>query len=137
VPCSRASTKFGSDAFGYIGTHGLVRAHGTNVHYMRFQFEKKLRELGELGGDAELRRRLERHVAEREELFDGCDTAVLCHDDCHGANVLVERGIVSGIVEWENAVGGRSAPRPREDVLLHASAQRGDARGPRRGGTAR
>ncbi|MDQ3822088.1 MAG: aminoglycoside phosphotransferase family protein [Actinomycetota bacterium] len=98
------------DAFGYVTTR-VFEPHRTNLEYMRTQFEKKLARFGERGGDAALRRALERHVAEREELLAGCLCAVFCHDDCHEANVLVAQDgddawRITGIVDFENAVAG-------------------------------
>jgi len=99
------------DAFGYIGTEGLADPrHETNGDYMRFQFETRLRELVELGGDVELRRSIERHVAERDELFAWPDAASFVHNDCHYGNVLVvhdgREWRVSGLLDYENAVAG-------------------------------
>jgi aminoglycoside phosphotransferase (APT) family kinase protein len=97
------------DAFGYIGTTGVFEPHPTNDAYMRFQFEKKLREFGELGGREELRRMIERYVAERVELLAG-PGAALCHDDCHEGNILVlpsgDGWRISGLLDFENAVAG-------------------------------
>jgi aminoglycoside phosphotransferase (APT) family kinase protein len=93
--------------FGYIGTAGLVEPHATNAAYMRFQFDKKLRRFGELDGDRALGAAIARFVDENGGLFAGCAQAVLCHDDCHEANVLVDSRLhVSGLVDWENAVAG-------------------------------
>jgi Ser/Thr protein kinase RdoA (MazF antagonist) len=96
------------DEFGYVGTHGVVEAHSTNFDYMRFQFDKKLREFDELGGDKRLRRKIERHAAERGELLVGCPRPSFCHNDCHDGNVLVlpapNGWCVSGLLDYENAL---------------------------------
>lgn len=47
----RALHRITFEAFGYIGT-SVLEPHATNLAYMSFQFEKKLREFAELGGDA-------------------------------------------------------------------------------------
>ena len=106
----RTLHEVGFDEFGYVGTHGVVDPHPTNLEYMRFQFDKKLRGFAEYGGDVALRRAIERHVAEREVLLRGCARAVLCHDDCHYGNVLVARDgrswRLSGLCDFENVVAG-------------------------------
>jgi aminoglycoside phosphotransferase (APT) family kinase protein len=98
------------ESFGYVGTDGIVEPHETNLAYMRFQFDKKLREFADLGGDDDLRLSIERHVAERDELLVGCRRASLCHDDCHYGNVLVlpaaDGRWVSGLLDFENVVAG-------------------------------
>ena len=62
-----------------------------NTVYMTEQFGKKLREFSALGGDAALRAAIERYVGERAGLFAACGHAVLCHNDFHGGNILVDR----------------------------------------------
>jgi aminoglycoside phosphotransferase (APT) family kinase protein len=98
------------EEFGYVGTHGVVEPHATNVEYMRFQFDKKLREFDELGGDGDLRRQMQRYVAEREELLVGCPRLSFCHNDCHYGNVLVlpasDGWRVSGLLDFENVLAG-------------------------------
>src|SRR5919109_1578095 len=39
----RSLHEVGFDRFGYVGTDGIVEPHDTNLAYMRFQFDKKLR----------------------------------------------------------------------------------------------
>ena len=106
----RSLHEVGFDRFGYVGTDGIVGPHDTNLAYMRFQFDKKLRELADLGGDDGLRRRIERHVAEREDLLAGCPRASYCHNDCHYGNVLVLPGAggwrMSGMLDFENVLAG-------------------------------
>ena len=86
------------DSFGYIETR-VTRPVATNLEYMRRRIDRKVRT-----GPPDLRDALERYFAEREAAFTGCETAVLCHNDAHDANVLVEGGRITGIVDWENAV---------------------------------
>jgi len=94
------------DAFGYVGTHGVVEPHDTNGAYMRHQFTKKVREHAGLGGDEELGARITAHVAERAYLFDACTTPSLCHNDCHEGNLIARDGCVVALVDFQNAVGG-------------------------------
>jgi hygromycin-B 7''-O-kinase len=106
----RSLHEVGFDRFGYVGTDGIVGPHDTNLAYMRFQFDKKLRELADLGRDDALRRRIERHVAEREGLLADCRRASYCHNDCHYGNVLVVPGMdgwrMSGMLDFENVLAG-------------------------------
>ena len=93
-------------AFGYLGTSGIVREHATNLDYMRFQFELKLRDFAELGGDPDLHDAIERHVAECGQLFAGCEQPVFCHNDCHYGNILVTGPQVTGMLDFEGALAG-------------------------------
>ena len=97
------------DEFGYISV-GIPDPHPDNTSYMRFQFDKKLREFSALGGDGALADQVAGYVRRHDALFAGCETAVLCHNDYHAGNILVvERDDgwhVSGIVDVENAVAG-------------------------------
>jgi hygromycin-B 7''-O-kinase len=86
------------DSFGYIETR-VTSPVPTNLEYMRRRVERKVK-----SGPPALREPLERHFAEREEAFAGCETAVLCHNDAHDANVLVQDGAITGLIDWENAV---------------------------------
>jgi aminoglycoside phosphotransferase (APT) family kinase protein len=79
-------------------------AHDANLDFMRAQFAARLGEFRKLRGDDPLRRRIADHVADRDELFAGCRRAVLCHNDCHDANVLVVGTRVSGVLDFEGAV---------------------------------
>lgn len=97
------------DAFGYVGTHGVVDGHATNRDYMRSQFDKRLHEFDEHQGEPDLRGRVEQYVAEREELLE-TPRAAFCHNDCHYGNVLVVPGSdgwrISGLVDFENVLSG-------------------------------
>jgi Ser/Thr protein kinase RdoA (MazF antagonist) len=86
------------DSFGYIETR-VISPEATNLEYMRGRIERKVR-----SGPPALREQLERHFAEHEGAFAGCEIAVLCHNDAHDANVLVENGAITGLIDWENAV---------------------------------
>ena len=71
--------------FGYIGPNGIWTSHPGNRAYMSVQFESKLVEFVERGGDAALRDRLKAVVVERAYLLDACSAAHLCHYDFHSA----------------------------------------------------
>jgi hygromycin-B 7''-O-kinase len=86
------------DSFGYIETR-VTSPLPTNLGYMRRRIDGKVR-----SGPPHLHDSLERYFAEREAAFEGCETAVLCHNDAHDANVLVENGRITGLIDWENAV---------------------------------
>jgi aminoglycoside phosphotransferase (APT) family kinase protein len=97
------------DAFGYVTTH-VMAPHPTNREYMNFQFDKKLKEFNELGGDPETARAVVAHVDASRHLLDACEKPVLCHDDYHEGNFIVTREagglVLSGVVDVENAVAG-------------------------------
>jgi aminoglycoside phosphotransferase (APT) family kinase protein len=97
------------NAFGYVTTQ-VIAPHPTNREYMSFQFEKKLREFGEFGGDPDTAQAIAAHVEANRHLFDDCDAPVLCHDDYHEGNFIVTQdadGVtLSGVVDVENAVAG-------------------------------
>jgi hygromycin-B 7''-O-kinase len=97
------------DSFGYISTE-VVDGHLTNAGYMEHQFAKKIREFAELGGNPQIRRGAERTVASTAFLLAECSQAVLCHDDLHEWNLLVEERDsdwrVCGVLDVENAVAG-------------------------------
>jgi len=116
--------RVGYDRWGYLVT-GVFDPRPTNTAYMEREFAEKLRWFDERGGDPALSRAVARHVAERAGVFAGCAAPVLCHNDFHEGNVLVdERGTVTGCVDVENAVAA--------DALLDLAktdyyAIRGDA----------
>ncbi len=95
------------DAFGYITTR-VNAPHPTNEAYMRSQFHKKLVEFDAHGGDAALRRTVEEYVETHSDLLTQVRTPVLCHDDYHEGNILVDeeggKWRVTGIIDVENAV---------------------------------
>jgi len=100
--------RIGQDAFGYLSSTTVLAPQPTNTAYMTGQFGKKLRDFADLGGDAKLGAAVERHVAERTALFAACDRPVLCHNDFHEGNILVDRDQrrdwqVTGFVDVENA----------------------------------
>lgn len=92
-------------AYGYVTTHVLDPVPD-NTTYMGRQFAKKLREFLELQGDPALHDLVQTHVAAHCDLFARCHAPVLCHNDIHEGNVLVEEGKITGIVDVENALAG-------------------------------
>lgn len=94
-------------AFGYLTTEVLDPAPH-NTAYMTRQFEVKLAEFAARGGDPEIHRLARDRVAERSGLFGLCAGPVLCHNDLHEGNVLVEPAgdgwRVTGVVDVENAI---------------------------------
>jgi hygromycin-B 7''-O-kinase len=86
------------DSFGYIETR-VTSPVPSNVEYMRRRVDRKVR-----SGPPGLQDALIRYFANGEGAFVGCETPVLCHNDAHDANVLVEDGRITGLVDWENAV---------------------------------
>jgi hygromycin-B 7''-O-kinase len=95
--------------FGYI-TIGVIDSHLTNAAYMRFQFDKTLKEFTKFGGEPSLHRAIADYVEAQDRVLSECRIPVLCHDDYHEGNVLIveKKGHwrVSGIVDVENAVSG-------------------------------
>ena len=79
-----------------------------DLDYMMRQFSKKLREFIDLGGVPTLSRAIQARVERSVDLFAACAVAVLCHNDFHEGNVLVDHGPegwrVNGFVDVENAV---------------------------------
>lgn len=96
------------DRFGYIGPAGLVDAEVSNQAYVHRQLERHVRTFRDDGGDATTTASVARAVASADTVLANCDQAVLCHDDLHEQNVLVERRgsrwDVTGVVDVENAV---------------------------------
>ena len=95
------------ESYGYITTH-ILEPEATNADYMQRQFARKLGEFSELGGDPALREAAEATVRDGAGLFGNCRQPVLCHNDFHEGNVLVDQGPggwkVTGFIDVENAV---------------------------------
>jgi aminoglycoside phosphotransferase (APT) family kinase protein len=94
------------DAFGYIGTDGVVTPFASNRAYMLSQFERKLGGFDQFGGKPALAARLRGYVERSAALLDGCVRASLCHYDFHTGNVLAVGHRLTGIVDLENAIAG-------------------------------
>ena len=63
---------FPMEASGYIGAKSVVMAHATNHEYLTHQFQRKLKEFTERGGDAGLAERVAGYAAGRAELLGAC-----------------------------------------------------------------
>jgi aminoglycoside phosphotransferase (APT) family kinase protein len=100
----------GLEAFGYIGTDGVVTPFTTNRAYMLSQFERKLGGFDQLGGRPDLARQLRAYLERSTPLLDGCTRPAFCHYDFHTGNILASRvdGALrlTGIVDLENAIAG-------------------------------
>jgi len=98
------------EAFGYIGPDGIWTAHATKQAYLTHQFQRKLKEFTERGGEAGLAHKVNEHVAARAELLNACRQAVLCHNDLHAGNLLatVTKGSLrlTGVLDFEGALAG-------------------------------
>jgi hygromycin-B 7''-O-kinase len=96
------------DGFGYLGHGEVIDPLPTNVDYMRSLLDRRLARSVALGFPGQLAGRIAAHVAERGELFAGCEEPRLCHNDCHESNLLVERDgdawRISGVLDVGNAV---------------------------------
>jgi len=115
------------EEFGYVVV-GVVDPEPTNAAYMARQFDKKLAEHAALGGDPALHDAVRRAADRGAAAFGRCAAPVLCHDDLHEGNVLVDqvrgRWEVTGFVDVENAV----AADPLLDLAkTHLYSVRGDA----------
>jgi aminoglycoside phosphotransferase (APT) family kinase protein len=95
-------------AYGYVRGEGVENPRATNAEYMVGAFEDIFRRFRDLGGDADLGRRLEQLTEERFYLLDASSGPVLCHDDFHQGNVLALRSLdgglrLSGLIDFGNA----------------------------------
>jgi hygromycin-B 7''-O-kinase len=102
--------------FGYIGPEGVTEPVGGNRAHMTRILDSHLRTFRDNGGEPALADVVERRLEEDAPLLDTCGSPVLCHDDLHEDNVLVEqqngRWVVTGVVDMENA----SAADPMLDL---------------------
>ncbi|MFG1906865.1 phosphotransferase family protein [Kribbella sp. NPDC048928] len=92
-------------AYGYL-TDQILDPLPDNDQYMRRQFAKKLAEFEQLGGDRELHAKIAAYVDEHAHLFADNTAAVLCHNDFHEGNILVDPATwqVNGFIDVENAI---------------------------------
>jgi Ser/Thr protein kinase RdoA (MazF antagonist) len=99
--------RIAQECWGYLTTR-VVDRKPTNVAYMTDQFERRLDAFRVGGGDSKLARAIERHIARHAGALAGCAAPVLCHNDFHQSNVIVDdssgRWRVSGYVDVEGAV---------------------------------
>ena len=92
-------------AYGYL-TDQILDPLPDNDRYMRRQFAKKLQEFEQLGGDPKLHAEITTHVQQHAHLFADNTAAVLCHNDFHEGNILVDPATwrVNGFIDVENAI---------------------------------
>lgn len=95
-------------AYGYLRGHGIDRPKSANPDYMTAAFDDVFRRFRDLGGDANLGRKLQQLAEGSFDLLDESDGPVLCHDDFHQGNVLASRddasGLrLSGLIDFGNA----------------------------------
>jgi aminoglycoside phosphotransferase (APT) family kinase protein len=92
-------------AYGYL-TDEILDPLPDNSQYMRRQFAKKLKEFDDLNGDSVLHRGIQQYVETHAALLDRNKTPVLCHNDFHEGNVLVDPATwrVTGFIDVENAI---------------------------------
>lgn len=95
------------DGFGYI-VNRILDPVATNTEYMTSAFTRHLKDFRDQGGTPDLADRIEKHAAAHADVWQACTTPVLCHNDFHEGNVLVEQTPegwhVTGIIDMENAV---------------------------------
>ena len=91
--------------YGYL-TDQILDPLPDNDQYMRRQFAKKLHEFEELEGNPKLHAKIAKHVEQHQHLFADNKSAVLCHNDFHEGNILVDpaTGQVNGFIDVENAI---------------------------------
>ena len=96
---------------GYLLEADVALAFDTNAERMAVAFGSKYRDFRNWGGDAALCERIAVFVGERAGALAECGAPVLCHNDFHPGNVLVDAdadGVwrISGLIDFENAVAG-------------------------------
>jgi aminoglycoside phosphotransferase (APT) family kinase protein len=91
-------------AFGYLTTE-IVDPRPDDRTYLSARFARHLATLAGHGGPADLHDAIRDRVAAAAGLLAACPRPVLCHNDFHEGNVLVdEAGVVTGFVDVENAI---------------------------------
>ena len=93
--------------YGYIRDQGVETPMSSNLEYMTHAFEGAFRRFREAGGDPDLARALEA-IASGNMHLTVSKGPVLCHDDLHPGNVLVQQApggqlSLSGLIDFGNA----------------------------------
>jgi Ser/Thr protein kinase RdoA (MazF antagonist) len=93
--------------YGYIRRDGVEWSLPSNRDYMSTAFDSAFRRFRDAGGDLDLQHRLEALVDANMDLTVSTGP-VLCHDDLHQGNVLVEQRPdgelrLSGLIDFGNA----------------------------------
>lgn len=94
--------------YGYILGDGIEAPQASNAAYMAGAFAGVFRRFRDLGGDADLGRRLERIAEGGLDLLAEGSGPVFSHDDIHQGNVLALPGRggelrLSGLIDFGNA----------------------------------
>jgi hygromycin-B 7''-O-kinase len=90
--------------YGYITTE-ILDPVADNTTHMRQKFGRQLDEFRAAGGPPDVHDAVARRVTADEPCFAACSGPVLCHNDLHEGNVLVDgAGAVTGFIDVENAV---------------------------------
>jgi aminoglycoside phosphotransferase (APT) family kinase protein len=94
-------------SYGYIKDQGVERPIASNGDYMAYAFDGAFRRFRDAGGDAGLARQLEALASASMDVTVSSGS-VLCHDDLHQGNVLVEPRPsgelgLSGLIDFGNA----------------------------------
>ncbi|SFF74002.1 Phosphotransferase enzyme family protein [Actinoplanes philippinensis] len=90
-------------AYGRLTT-GIVDPAADNTTYMRRRFAGQLAEFLAAGGPTDIHDAVAARVAASGRCLAACTAPVLCHNDLHEGNVLVDdAGVVTGFVDVENA----------------------------------
>ncbi|MFF1819143.1 phosphotransferase family protein [Kribbella sp. NPDC058245] len=91
-------------AYGYL-VDQILEPLPDNEQYVQRQFAKKLGEFEQLGGDPALHQQITEYVAKHTADL-AIDHAVLCHNDFHEGNILVDPQTwqVTGFIDVENAI---------------------------------
>jgi aminoglycoside phosphotransferase (APT) family kinase protein len=92
------------EGFGYV-VDAVVGPQPTNAEFMASMFDRWLTGEVEVAGDPAIRAGARRLLDDTGSAFELCDSAVLCHDDIHLGNVLVDPdnpGRIVGLIDVEN-----------------------------------
>jgi hygromycin-B 7''-O-kinase len=105
----RAIHSISLESFGYI-SNGIIDPHPNNHSYMTHQFRKKLSEFSHLGGKQSTHDTVKEFLSDNSYLFKECPSAVLCHNDYHEGNFLLNKidtkWKLTGVIDVENALAG-------------------------------
>jgi aminoglycoside phosphotransferase (APT) family kinase protein len=102
-----AMHRISQEHWGYVTTR-VVDTRETNTAYMTDQFDRRVNDFRDRGGDPVVADAIRAHVAHHAHILGACTAPVLCHNDFHQGNVLVSfvdgAWRVTGCVDVEGAV---------------------------------